>query len=102
MGFSYFKLTDAFNDVRDSFSFGSGSEKLASTAKLLGKTVANVGILATEAGVELVKLAPEIIGKVASDTLNKGSNSLPDEKKEKLQKLVEKGDEARKRREDGG
>jgi hypothetical protein len=54
MKLPYFKLKDAFNEVRINFSYGSGTEKLVSTAKLFGKSVANVGMLTTELGVEIV------------------------------------------------
>ena len=63
MKLPYFKLRDAFNDARADFSYGSGTDKLTSAAKLVGKTVANVGMLAVEAGVEIVKKAPEAIAK---------------------------------------
>ena len=64
MELPYFRLKEAFNEVKDSFSYGSGSEKLSSTAKLLGKFVANTGMLAVEIGAEAIKKAPEHLGKI--------------------------------------
>ena len=42
MKLPYFKIKEAFEETRDSFSYGSGAEKLSSAAKLFGKSVANI------------------------------------------------------------
>lgn len=98
MKLPYFKLTDAFKEARDSFSYGSGADKLASAAKLLGKTAANVGMLVTEAGVEVIKRAPESAGNVAQRHLKENSRLMSDEQKEKAHEMIKTGNEAREKR----
>lgn len=98
MKLPYFKLKDAFNEARDSFSYGDGSAKLASAAKLVGKTVANAGMLVTEAGVEAVKRAPEFAGNIAKKNLDQNSGSMSAAQKEKAEELIRAGNEARKNR----
>lgn len=98
MKLPYFKIKEAFNEAKDSFSYGSGSDKLSATAKLVGKSVANVGMLAAEAGMEFVKRAPEIAGQMAKQNLDKHSHLMSDEQKEKAQQEVRAGNEARERR----
>ena len=98
MKLPYFKLKDALDEARDSFSYGGSSDKVASVAKLLGKSVANVGMLAAEAGVEVVKRAPEIVGSVAKRNLDQKSHLMSDEQIENSRALVIKGEEARKAR----
>lgn len=96
MKLSYFKIKEAFNDARDSFSYGSTSEKLASTAKLLGKSVANIGMLAVEVGGEAIR--PENLGKVINEHLDKNSNNMSQDQIKRANKIIDKGNEARKRR----
>lgn len=98
MKLPYFKIKEAFEEARDSFSYGSGSDKFSSTAKLLGKTVANVGMLAVEIGTEAIKNLPEKNGKLAQKFLDEHSDSITDEQKEKLQKTIEIGREAKRKR----
>ena len=81
MKLPYFKIKEAFEEARDSFSYGSGSDKIASTAKLFGKTVANVGMLAVEIGSEAIKKLPEETGKKAQKLLDEHSESMTDEQK---------------------
>ncbi|ANC44116.1 hypothetical protein [Pandoraea pnomenusa] len=73
MKFPYFKIKDAFDDARDSFSYGGIGDKAASVAKLVGKTVANAGMLATEVGVEVVKGLPEHMNKKVEEARNQQS-----------------------------
>jgi hypothetical protein len=96
--FPYFKIKEAFDETRDSFSWGSGSDKLTSTAKLLGKSVANVGMLVAEVGVEVIKMAPEIAGKTAKQSLDKNSHVMSEEQIERAREISRKGDEARELR----
>jgi hypothetical protein len=98
MKLPYFKLKDAFNEARESFSYGSGSDKITSAAKLLGKSIANVGMGAVEIGAEAIKNAPEIAGKAAKNHLDKNSNSMTEDQIERAKNIVTKGEEARKRR----
>ena len=63
MKLPYFKIKEAFDEAKDSFSYGNGTEKISSAAKLFGKTVANVGMLAVEVGAEAIKKLPEETGK---------------------------------------
>ncbi len=96
--FNYFKLKEAVEDVKDSFSFGGGSEKLTSTAKLLGKTAANIRFLAIEGGIEVIKRLPEATGDMARKNLETSTNSLSEEKKKQMHELVRNGDDARVQR----
>lgn len=98
MKLPYFKLKDAFDEARDSFSYGDGTTKLASAAKLVGKTVANAGMLVTEIGVEAIKRAPEIAGNIAKINLDQNSGAMTLEQKAKAEETIRKGDEARERR----
>ena len=98
MKLPYFKLKDAFNEARDSFSYGSGTEKLTTTAKLLGKSVANVGMLATEIGAGVIKRAPEIAGQISKKALEEHSHVMSDEQKIQAEEHVRKGNEAREQR----
>lgn len=98
MAFKYFKLKEAFSEARDSFSFGDKSDKISSTAKLLGKTVANVGMFAVEAGIEVVKRAPEYAADASRKHLESQGNNVSSENREKLKTIIEKGDESKSRR----
>jgi hypothetical protein len=98
MKLPYFSLKNALNDARYSFAHGSAGDKLASTAKLLGKTVANCGMLATEAGAHVVKMAPEIAGNAAKKSLDENSDLMSEEKKEKAREMIKAGNAAREKR----
>jgi hypothetical protein len=89
MKMPYFKLKDAFNEVRENFSYGTGGEKVSAAAKLLGKSVANVGMLAAEIGVEVVKNAPKTAGKMAEKNLNENRHKMSDEQIERAERVVE-------------
>ena len=98
MKLPYFKIKEAFEEAKDSFSYGSGTDKISSTAKLFGKTVANVGMLAVEVGAEAIKKLPEETEKNAKKLLDEHSDSMTDEQKEKAQKAIEMGEEAKRKR----
>lgn len=98
MKLPYFEITEAFKEAKDSFSYGSGSDKITSSAKLLGKSFANVGMLVVEAGVEIVKRAPEIAGKVSQENLDKRSHLMTEEQIENAHRMVDRGKESEKRR----
>lgn len=98
MKLPYFKLGDALNDVKDGFNHGTKTEKLASVSKLLGKTVANAGMLAAEFGVEAAKYAPEALGNMAKNNVKKHGHLMTSEQLEKQQDLIRRGDEAYERR----
>ena len=98
MKLPYFKIKEAFEEAKDSFSYGSGTDKISSAAKLFGKTVANVGMLAVEAGTEAIKKLPEETGVKAKKLLDEHSDSMTDEQKEKAQKAIEMGEEAKRKR----
>lgn len=56
----YFDLDDAVTDI----SIASGATETAvETAKLVGKTLANVGVFAGKFGLEMLKRAPEELAK---------------------------------------
>ena len=98
MKLPYFKIKEAFEEAKDSFSYGSGTDKLSSAAKLFGKSVANIGMLAVEIGAEAVKNLPETTGKKAQELLDKNFNSMSEEQIEKANRAVELGKEAKERR----
>lgn len=98
MKLPYFKLKEAFNEARNTFSYGSGSDKLSAVAKLVGKSAANVGMLAAEVGVEAVKRAPEIAGHMAKSNLDRSSHLMTDDQRETAQNLVQAGKDASERR----
>lgn len=97
-----FNLGEALEEVRWSFNLGgSATEKLSSTAKLLGKTAANVGMIAAEVGVDMVKRLPESNGQRAQqllDEADKNSYSFKGDGREKLEKAVAMGKEAKAQR----
>jgi hypothetical protein len=98
MKLPYFKIKEAFEEAKDSFAYGNGVEKLSSTAKFLGKSVANIGMLAVEIGAEAVKNLPETTGKKAQDFLDKNADSMSEEQIEKAKRVIELGNEAKERR----
>jgi hypothetical protein len=98
MKLPYFKIKEAFEDAKDSFAYGSGTDKLSSTAKLLGKSVANIGMFAVEIGTEVVKNLPEATGKKAQELLDKNADSMSEEQIEKAKRAIELGKEAKERR----
>lgn len=100
MKLPYFKLGEAFNEAKDSFSRGNNVEKLTSSAKLVTKSLANIGMLAAEAGVHIVKSIPETAGKYAQENIEKRSHLMTEEQLQKSQEIVKRGNEARKKREE--
>lgn len=98
MKLPFFKMKDAIDETKDSFSYGSGTDKVTSSAKLLGKTIANVGMFAVAAGSEIIKRLPEEAGKQAQKRLNDKSELRTEEQNEKLQKVVDNGKEAERKR----
>ncbi|MGB5828486.1 MAG: hypothetical protein WBH22_18840 [Pseudomonas mandelii] len=75
----YYDLGKAWNEVKDDFSHGSKTDKVASTAKLFGKALSNVGV-------HLMKNAPAYIEKAKTnleETQNRreGLNSSYEKKK---------------------
>ena len=71
MEFPYFKIKEAFDEMRSDFNYGDTVDKASSVAKLLGKTVANIGMLSAELGIEVIKSIPEHVEKSAERTLKK-------------------------------
>lgn len=98
MKIPYFKIKNAVEEAKDSFSYGSGTDKLSSSAKLFGKSVANIGIFAVKIGAEVVKKLPEKTGEIAQEMLDKNSHSMSEEQIEKANRAVELGKEAKERR----
>lgn len=54
----YFDLSSAVDDVKSKFTTGDISDKAKSSAKLIGKTLFNVGLFAGKTGWEVVKGLP--------------------------------------------
>ena len=98
MKLPYFKIKEAFEEAKDSFSYGSGTDKISSTAKLFGKTVANAGMLAVEIGSEAIKKLPEETGKKARNLLDEHSESMTDEQKDKAKKAIAMGEDEKRKR----
>jgi len=98
MKLPYFKLMEAFGEVKDSFTTGDGTEKATSVAKLLGKTAANVGMLAVDAGAFAIKNLPEIASGMAQSHLDKHSDSMTDEQRERAHRVIERANVAKERR----
>ena len=98
MKLPYFKLGEALAETRDNFYYGHGSQKLSAVAKLVGKSAANVGMLAVEVGLDVVKRAPEIAGDAAKRKLDRASHLMTDEQREYAEKLVLAGTAARDER----
>ena len=98
MKLPYFKLGDDLMETRLNLVYGGLPDTLKSAAKLVGKTAANVGLLAVEAGVGLAKMTPEIIGSAAKQSLAKNSARMTSEQKEWAEGAVTRGVEARERR----
>ena len=90
MKISYFKIGQAIESVKTEFRYGNILDKAGSIAKLAGKTVANAGLLAVEAGSEILKNMPEHTGRIANNFLEKNPN-LSDEQRDKLNATVEAG-----------
>ena len=99
MKLPYFKISEAFKEAKFNFEYGGAADKLSSTAALLGKTVANVGMFAVEASIEIAKGLPEAIGKQAQKKLDENSGSMSPEEIDKCREAVERGKEARQQRE---
>lgn len=76
MKLPYFDLKDALGSTIDDLKNGSGIGNLRSTPELLGKTVANVGMLAVEAGVAVAKAMPEIVKNMNQNTHEKAKQHL--------------------------
>ena len=98
MKLPYFKIKDAFSEAKESFSYGSGADKVSSTAKLLGKSIANIGMFAVEVGVDSVKNLPETAGRKAQSQLDNNSDTMTSEQIEKATQIVENGKQARANR----
>jgi hypothetical protein len=85
MKLPYFKLGEAFDELKSEFSFGTVIDQAKATAKLTGKTVANVGLFAVEIGVDMVKSIPDRAEKHLQENKN-----LTSEQRSKLETIVDK------------
>lgn len=63
----YFDISDAVHDLKWELKIGSTGGKALSGAKLIGKSVANVGLFAGKLGLEFVKKLPEQAAKAAAE-----------------------------------
>ncbi|MFM2084333.1 MAG: hypothetical protein RLY95_1151 [Pseudomonadota bacterium] len=93
MKLPYFKLSEAWDDFIIDAECEQGVKKLNGFAKLIGKTVANSGLLAVDATVTLVQNVPAIIGEMAQRTLTEGGSTISDERRVKLEEMSAKGRE---------
>ena len=58
---SYFDLSSAVDDVKTDFAIGDITDKAKSSAKLIGKTLFNVGLFTGKLGWEAAKAAPSVL-----------------------------------------
>lgn len=91
MKIPYFKLREALEEAKDSLSYGSGTEKISSVARLVGKTVANAGMLATETAIEVGKelSKPETMAKILSDGLKNNRGNMSSDKIEHIERRID-------------
>lgn len=64
---SYFDLGSAVDDLKVEFKKGDAADKARSSAKLVGKTVFNVGLFAGKLGWEAIKAAPKVLEHVGNE-----------------------------------
>lgn len=86
----YFKLGEAVQDIKTDFQFGGVVDKAESTAKLLGKSIFNLGLFAGKVSIEITKNLPQYTAKIAETKLQNNKN-LTDEQSSKLKSIVERG-----------
>ena len=60
---TYYNIEDAWGEVKSDFSYGSNTEKAASTAKLVGKALFNTGVFAGKLGFQMIKELPHQLEK---------------------------------------
>ena len=65
---SYFDLNSAVDDVKIEFAIGDITDKAKSGAKLIGKTLFNVGLFAGKLGWEATKAAPGMLENHNNET----------------------------------
>lgn len=90
--FSYFNLSDAIDEVKTELNIGDGAGKTRASAKLFGKTLFNVGLLAGKIGAGLVKNAPAIMARHADHAQRKidETESLSQEQRQNIQDKINK------------
>jgi hypothetical protein len=86
----YFDLNDAVQGVKTEFQAGDVGDKAKSSAKLLGKSVFNLGLFVGKVGIEVVKNLPQATARMADSHLKSNTN-LTDEQRSKLEDIVERG-----------
>ena len=79
----YFDLKVATNEVSSAFG---AKETLGAGAKLLGKSVFNVGLFTGKLAVEIAKELPNAIASQAQKNLNR--SDLSSEQREKLEEIA--------------
>ena len=83
--FSYFKLRDAVDDFSCAFD---NKEKAVAGAKLVGKTLFNVGLFAGKMGADIIKDLPnQNIRQIENHLKNP---DLTNEQREKLERMLER------------
>ncbi len=84
----FFDLGEAFEEVKFNFNYGTGGDKAKSSAKMVGKTVLNVGILAAKIGAAAIERAPGELAKQAGQKL-KENPGMTHEEREKYERIIE-------------
>lgn len=90
--FSYFKLKDAVDDVSHALD---NKDKAVAGAKLVGKTLFNVGVFAGKMGAEMIKELPSQNIKIAEKALK--NPNLTDEQREKYEGMRDRAKEYQSR-----
>lgn len=83
----YFDLGEAFRDAKLEFQVGDTAAKAKSSAKLFGKTLANVGLFAGKLAAQAIKEAPQLMAQRMQEHLDKNPD-MPAEQRAKAEELI--------------
>lgn len=83
----YFDLREALRDAKLKFESGDGAEKAGASARLIGKTLANVGLFAGKFAAKAISEAPQLMAQRMQEHLDKNPD-LPQEQRAKAEALI--------------
>jgi hypothetical protein len=92
LSIKFFNLGEAIKEVKDEFDYGTGADKVKSSAKLVGKTIFNAGLLAGKVGAAVIKHAPDVMARQAHKNI-KNNPDMSNEDKEKHEKVIKYNEE---------
>lgn len=84
--FSFFSLKDAVRDVSNASGAG---ETAAASAKLVGKTLFNTGIIAGKIGAKIIQDLPDTLARNAEKQL-KDNPQISGERRERMESYVKR------------